>query len=178
MSALLTYRSRDSFESRFGRNFQDPKKHSTKSHLPIKKPLSLAEKALLMHNDGHKSDFFSITNNNNNSDFLSTKNNTEENIETTDTENNDNEHSTKSVPHVFSAQSYLRYQGDKFINRFDANCYISLTRKMDSHDIGKDRGKLEDVLSSIQQQTLVIGKFNAKTISEYRFILFLLLFDF
>ncbi|EXX68876.1 homoserine O-acetyltransferase [Rhizophagus irregularis DAOM 197198w] len=142
MSALLTYRSRDSFESRFGRKFQDPKKHPTVSNSQKKTSLSPAEKALLIHNDGHKSENFSITNNNN---------------KTTDAENNDNEHSTKSVPHVFSAQSYLRYQGDKFVNRFDANCYINLTRKMDSHDIGKDRGKLEDVLNSIQQQTLVIG---------------------
>lgn len=165
MSALLTYRSRDSFESRFGRKFQDPKKHPTVSHSQNKKSLSPAEKALLIHNDGHKSENFSITNNNNdNLNSSSTKNNVEDNIETTDAENNVNEQSTKSFPHIFSAQSYLRYQGDKFVNRFDANCYINLTRKMDSHDIGKDRGKLEDVLSSIQQQTLVIGKFNVKII--------------
>jgi len=39
-------------------------------------------------------------------------------------------------PHkVFSAQSYLRYQGDKFTGRFDANCYIHITRKLDTHDL-------------------------------------------
>ncbi|CAG8498691.1 10832_t:CDS:2 [Funneliformis mosseae] len=125
MSALLTYRSRDSFESRF---------------------------ALLIHNDGHRSE--------NREGFLS-NNNVEDHVETIDTkewtENNDNEHSTKSVPNVFSAQSYLRYQGEKFVKRFDANCYINLTRKMDAHDVAKDRGDLEKVLSSIQQPALIIG---------------------
>ncbi|KAN0060355.1 L-homoserine-O-acetyltransferase [Thecaphora frezii] len=43
------------------------------------------------------------------------------------------------VPQIFSAQSYLRYQGDKFVKRFDANCYIHLTRKMDAHDVAKGR---------------------------------------
>jgi homoserine O-acetyltransferase len=38
---------------------------------------------------------------------------------------------------TFSAQSYLRYQGDKFTARFDANCYVHLTRKLDSHDLGR-----------------------------------------
>ena len=40
---------------------------------------------------------------------------------------------------VFSAQGYLKYQGDKFIRRFDANCYINLTNKMDTHDLMRDR---------------------------------------
>jgi homoserine O-acetyltransferase len=39
----------------------------------------------------------------------------------------------------FSAQSYLRYQGDKFVKRFDANCYVHLTRKMDAHDVARGR---------------------------------------
>ncbi len=46
-------------------------------------------------------------------------------------------HRTRSP--VFSAQGYLKYQGDKFIRRFDANCYINLTNKMDTHDLTRDR---------------------------------------
>jgi homoserine O-acetyltransferase/O-succinyltransferase len=166
MSALLTYRSRNSFESRFGRKFHDPKKHPTTTHSPKLRPSTPAEEALLIHNDGHRSEniingeyFLSKTN------PLSNNNDAGDDIEKIDgknltgTENNDNENSTKRGPHVFSAQSYLRYQGDKFVKRFDANCYISLTRKMDSHDVAKGRGKLEDVLMNIQQQVLVIGKF-------------------
>ena len=71
MSALLTYRSRDSFESRFGRRTQDKK-----------------DSKIFNEDEG-------------------------------------------SV--IYSAQSYLRYQGEKFVSRFDANCYIAITRKLDSH---------------------------------------------
>lgn len=68
-------------------------------------------------------------------------------------------------PSVFSAQSYLRYQGDKFIGRFDANCYIHITRKLDTHCIARGRhlpGESEDaalarVLSTLPPRTLVIG---------------------
>lgn len=62
-------------------------------------------------------------------------------------------------PTVFSAQNYLRYQGDKFIHRFDANCYIAITRKMDVHDVAAGRGELVDVLDNIVQPSLVIGVF-------------------
>ena len=58
----------------------------------------------------------------------------------------------------FTAQSYLRYQGDKFVTRFDANCYIHITRKLDSHDVAAGRGMTyEQALASLQQQTLIIG---------------------
>lgn len=71
---------------------------------------------------------------------------------------------------IFSAQSYLRYQGQKFIRRFDANCYIHLTYKMDLHDVTRDRcvnskhfacsktsDELTEVLSVIPEGSLVIG---------------------
>ncbi|EFX05905.1 homoserine O-acetyltransferase [Grosmannia clavigera kw1407] len=46
----------------------------------------------------------------------------------------------RSLSHTFSAQGYLHYQGEKFIGRFDANCYLHLTHKMDSHDVIRGRG--------------------------------------
>jgi homoserine O-acetyltransferase len=65
---------------------------------------------------------------------------------------------------TFSAQSYLRYQGEKFNARFDANCYLHLLDKIDSHDITRGRcGDLSDsdamkeVLGQIQQPALVVG---------------------
>lgn len=39
----------------------------------------------------------------------------------------------------FSAQDYLDYQGAKFLRRFDANCYLHLIHKMDTHDVRRGR---------------------------------------
>ena len=58
---------------------------------------------------------------------------------------------------MFTAQSYLRYQGEKFVKRFDANCYMRITEMLDSHDISLRRGEFHHVLASIQQPTCIIG---------------------
>jgi len=65
----------------------------------------------------------------------------------------------KHVPTYFSAQSYLRYQGDKFVKRFDANCYIAITRKLDTHDVsrGRTNGDVHAALQMLQQPALIIG---------------------
>ncbi len=42
----------------------------------------------------------------------------------------------------FSVGSYLAYQGDKFVERFDANSYIALTLALDAFDLGHDRETL------------------------------------
>ncbi|PVZ98780.1 hypothetical protein BB558_005206 [Smittium angustum] len=146
MSALLTYRSRNSFELRFGR--KDSKVHpdkveqyrrkkrssqtvsisgsesdtSTKSSLVPKTPLG-----------GVNQEYFGLD-------------------PETELPNDD-----RSASKIFSAQSYLRYQGEKFINRFDANCYIALAKKMDTHDIGRGRGDYFETLESIKQPALVVG---------------------
>lgn len=57
----------------------------------------------------------------------------------------------------FAVQSYLRYKGQKLVERFDANCYVRLTQAMDSHDLARGRGPYEEVLASIDQPTLVVG---------------------
>ncbi len=58
----------------------------------------------------------------------------------------------------FAVQSYLRYQGDKFIRRFDANCYLALTAMMDTHNVARERGDYADVLASITQPSLIMGE--------------------
>lgn len=58
----------------------------------------------------------------------------------------------------FKASSYINYQGDKLVQRFNAYSYWALTRSMDSHNIARGRGgNLETVLKTIVQRTLIIG---------------------
>ncbi len=58
----------------------------------------------------------------------------------------------------FKASSYLNYQGDKLVKRFNAYSYWLLTKAMDSHHLGRGRGgDLIKVLQSIHQPTLIIG---------------------
>ncbi len=58
---------------------------------------------------------------------------------------------------IFAVESYLRYQGEKLVSRFDANCYVHLTKQMDSHDVARGRGNYPQVLAQLQQPTLVVG---------------------
>lgn len=57
----------------------------------------------------------------------------------------------------FTAQTYLRYQGEKLIERFDADTYLTLLDAMDSHDLGRGRGPREAILNRIKHRTLVVG---------------------
>jgi homoserine O-acetyltransferase len=57
----------------------------------------------------------------------------------------------------FRASSYQRYQGNKLVARFDAHSYVTLTRAMDSHHLGRGRGGIAAALASIRARTLVLG---------------------
>lgn len=58
----------------------------------------------------------------------------------------------------FKASSYINYQGDKLVKRFNAFSYWLLTKAMDSHHLGRGRGgDLITVLHSIRQPTLIMG---------------------
>ncbi|MEZ4825633.1 MAG: homoserine O-acetyltransferase [Bacteroidia bacterium] len=57
----------------------------------------------------------------------------------------------------FRASSYQRYQGDKLVKRFHAFAYWTLSKAMDSHNLGRGRGGIENALQKIKAKTLVIG---------------------
>ncbi|GLD92208.1 hypothetical protein PINS_up000741 [Pythium insidiosum] len=57
----------------------------------------------------------------------------------------------------FDVQSYLHYQGQKFLSRFDVNAYLTLTHLMDTHDVGRGRGGVARALSTLHQPALVVG---------------------
>jgi homoserine O-acetyltransferase len=57
----------------------------------------------------------------------------------------------------FKASSYQNYQGDKLVKRFNAYSYHLITRMMDTHNLGRGRGSIENALSKIKAKTLSIG---------------------
>lgn len=59
----------------------------------------------------------------------------------------------------FQIESYLNYQGEKFVRRFDANSYLHLTRAMDEFDLANLRlhSSLELALAPAQCRTLVVS---------------------
>lgn len=57
----------------------------------------------------------------------------------------------------FEAQSYLRHQGAKINDRFDANTYVTLTHAMHTHDLARNRADYPAVLASVEQPALVVS---------------------
>jgi homoserine O-acetyltransferase/O-succinyltransferase len=57
----------------------------------------------------------------------------------------------------FKASAYQQYQGDKLVNRFNAFTYWTLSKAMDSHNIGRGRDEVSRVLEELRSKTLVIG---------------------
>ncbi|MEE9430902.1 MAG: homoserine O-acetyltransferase [Melioribacteraceae bacterium] len=57
----------------------------------------------------------------------------------------------------FEIENYLNYQGEKLTKRFDANSYLSLSKAMDLHDVGKRRGGVKKILSKIKCKTTCVG---------------------
>jgi len=57
----------------------------------------------------------------------------------------------------FEVENYLRHQGQTFINRFDANSYLTITRALDQFDLAQAYGSLEKAFVPVQAETLVVG---------------------
>ena len=183
MSALLTYRSRDSFEARFGRNVPDLSKRPAinQGH---RTPEGQNEHWTI-HNDGHKRakgsrDSRPASRNGRTSEPTSQRDSPNGVSPTSDPEQPANtfqdpqftgttefpipvpptlsRRTSRPAHYYYSAQSYLRYQGTKFVTRFDANCYIAITRKLDTHDVSRNRtSTVKEALAQIEQPALVLG---------------------
>ena len=57
----------------------------------------------------------------------------------------------------FEVESYLEHQGAKYPLVYDANSYLYLSRAMDLHDLGRERGGLVEAVSRITARTLLVG---------------------
>ncbi|MBQ7188005.1 MAG: homoserine O-acetyltransferase [Kiritimatiellae bacterium] len=55
----------------------------------------------------------------------------------------------------FQIESYLQYQGAKFIQRFDANSYLHITLAMDEYDAAEAYGGLENAFHNVTSRILV-----------------------
>jgi homoserine O-acetyltransferase len=57
----------------------------------------------------------------------------------------------------FEVEGYLRHQGQSFINRFDANTYLYITRALDQFDLEEAAGSLEAAFAPVEAETLIVG---------------------
>jgi len=57
----------------------------------------------------------------------------------------------------FEVESYLRYRGSQFVNRFDANSYLYITKAMDYFDLTNGSASLAAALQPARARFLVIS---------------------
>jgi len=57
----------------------------------------------------------------------------------------------------FAVETYLDYQGQSFVERFDANSYLYITKAADYFDLAREHGSLKQVFSSTTCRFMVIS---------------------
>jgi homoserine O-acetyltransferase len=57
----------------------------------------------------------------------------------------------------FQVERYLEYQGEKFVDRFDANSYLYITRAMDEWDLVERYGSLDAAFASVKAKMLIVA---------------------
>jgi homoserine O-acetyltransferase len=57
----------------------------------------------------------------------------------------------------FQIESYLRYQGSRFVERFDANSYLYITKAIDYFDLANGHRSLVEAFERVQAEFLVIS---------------------
>jgi homoserine O-acetyltransferase/O-succinyltransferase len=58
---------------------------------------------------------------------------------------------------VFEVENYLRYRGSQFVDRFDANSYLYITKAMDLFDVTNGYGSLGAAMERAQARFLVLS---------------------
>ncbi len=70
----------------------------------------------------------------------------------------DQSNTDKNFATSFSIESYLTYQGNRFVERFDANCYLYLTRMLDYFNLADHGdGDLSKALSKAKADFLIVS---------------------
>ena len=59
--------------------------------------------------------------------------------------------------HEFEVETYLRHQGQRFVERFDANTYLYMTKAMDYFDLKGDAATLAEALRGTSARWLVLS---------------------
>lgn len=59
--------------------------------------------------------------------------------------------------HEFEVETYLAHQGRRFIERFDANTYLYMTKAMDYFDLCGDGSSLADAVAKMPERFLVLS---------------------
>lgn len=57
----------------------------------------------------------------------------------------------------FSVETYLDYKGQQFVDRFDANSYLFLTKAIDYFDVAAPYGSLDEAMARVQGKTMVVS---------------------
>jgi len=57
----------------------------------------------------------------------------------------------------FQIESYLQYQGEKFIQRFDANSYLHITLAMDEYDVEERYKTLDAAFANVCSRVLIVS---------------------
>ncbi len=57
----------------------------------------------------------------------------------------------------FSVETYLDHQGQSFVERFDANSYLYITKAADYFDLEKNYGSLQKAFAGVEARTLIIS---------------------